>query len=161
MKDYKYLGTIIDDKLKWSKNTNMLYKKGQQRLHLMRQLRKFKVDNKILTVFYESMVLSVISFCYTILGSSLSVKDKEKLHRIVRKSCAMLNVPIIDLDFKFDESVIMLVKRIMSNIDHPLSTEYKFLRSGCRLQSIYSRTTRYNKSFVPSSIVIFNKSCSR
>ena len=32
---YKYLGTIIDDKLRWDENTTNLYKKGQQRLYFL------------------------------------------------------------------------------------------------------------------------------
>ena len=37
---YKYLGTIIDKKLKFYLNTGMLYKKGWQHLHCLRKQKK-------------------------------------------------------------------------------------------------------------------------
>ncbi len=42
--EYKYLGSIIDDKLCFESNTSLLCKKGQQRLHCLRKLAKFNVD---------------------------------------------------------------------------------------------------------------------
>ena len=43
---YKYLGTIIDDKLRWDENTTNLYKKGQQRLYFLRKLNALHVDRR-------------------------------------------------------------------------------------------------------------------
>lgn len=51
VKNYKYLGTVIDDKLTWSCNTDTIYKKGMQRLYFMRKLRQFKVDRDMMRVF--------------------------------------------------------------------------------------------------------------
>ena len=39
--EYKYLGTVIDDKLNWNSNTDKVYTKCQQRLFLLRRLRSF------------------------------------------------------------------------------------------------------------------------
>ena len=41
---YKYLGTTIDDKLRWDENTMNLYKKGQQRLYFLRKLNALHID---------------------------------------------------------------------------------------------------------------------
>ena len=51
VKSYKYLGTIIDDKLKFDLNTDMLYKKGQQRLYCLRKLAKFSIDKTLMKRF--------------------------------------------------------------------------------------------------------------
>ena len=40
---YKYLGTIFDDHLKYSVNTEAIVKKGQQRIHLLSKLNSFSV----------------------------------------------------------------------------------------------------------------------
>lgn len=38
VQQYKYLGTILDDKLDWSVNAESLLKKGNQRMHFMKKL---------------------------------------------------------------------------------------------------------------------------
>ena len=43
VEEYKYLGVHINNKLDWTHNTDVLYKKGQSHLHLLRRLRSFGV----------------------------------------------------------------------------------------------------------------------
>ena len=59
---YKYLGTIIDDKLRWDENSTNLYKKGQQRLYFLRKRNALHVDRNILSLFHDSFVKSVMIF---------------------------------------------------------------------------------------------------
>lgn len=40
---YKYPGLHLSNKLNWTTNTDVLYKKGQSRLHLLKRLRSFGV----------------------------------------------------------------------------------------------------------------------
>lgn len=69
VKDYKYLGTHIDNKLDCVKNTNTLYKNGQSHLYFLRQLRSFCWT--IFRMFYESVVLlSSMLLCAGAAGSS-------------------------------------------------------------------------------------------
>lgn len=60
--EHKYLGTIVDNKLKWNSNIDTIYKKGMQRLHFMRRLRQFRVDREIMLLFYHSFVESTLLF---------------------------------------------------------------------------------------------------
>ncbi len=53
---YKYLGTLIDDKLRWVENTNLIISKAQKRLYLLRKLKSFEVDKSILIMFYRSLL---------------------------------------------------------------------------------------------------------
>ena len=76
---YKYLGTIFDDKLKWDDNTEVIVKKGQQRLYLLRKLNYFSVDQNILTLFYKSFIESVLSFSFMCWFHSLRVKNRNSL----------------------------------------------------------------------------------
>ena len=41
---YKYLGTLIDNRLKFGLNTASVCKRGQQRLFAFRKLAKFQMD---------------------------------------------------------------------------------------------------------------------
>ena len=38
VEEYKYLGVFLDNKLQWSKCTDLIYKKSQQRLYFLRKL---------------------------------------------------------------------------------------------------------------------------
>ena len=59
---YKYLGTCtIDRKIDWTEHIKSLYKKGNQRLHLLRVLKSFRVDMTIMSLFYTSVIESIIT----------------------------------------------------------------------------------------------------
>ena len=48
---YKYIGVIIDNQLSGSENTDMVYKKCQQRLHFTRVLKKLQIE------YYNQFIL--------------------------------------------------------------------------------------------------------
>ncbi|KAF7654596.1 hypothetical protein LDENG_00067420, partial [Lucifuga dentata] len=58
---YKYLGTVFDDQLKWDHNTDVIMKRGQQRIHLLRKLDSFSVSPVILCRFYQSFIENVLT----------------------------------------------------------------------------------------------------
>jgi len=55
-KSFKYLGTVIDSKLIFRDNVVYVYKKAQQRLHFLRQLRSFRVGSQLLESVYSNLV---------------------------------------------------------------------------------------------------------
>ena len=79
---YKYLGTTIDDKLRWDGNTMNLCKKGQQRLYFLRKLNTLHIDRNILFVFHDSFVKSVMTFGLVCSWGNLSDKNREQLNRL-------------------------------------------------------------------------------
>ncbi|KAJ0028904.1 hypothetical protein NQD34_003901 [Periophthalmus magnuspinnatus] len=86
VKEYKYLGTYLDNKLDWSRNVDGVYKKGQSRLYFLRRLRSFNICRTMLRMFYESMVASAIMYAVVCWGSSLRVRDTNRLNKIIRKA---------------------------------------------------------------------------
>ena len=84
---YKYLGSIIDDRLNFNLNTENICKKGQQRLSCLRKLAKFNVDKTIMRIFYN--IESVLSFSMLCWYGNLNVKDKASLTKIV-KACGKI-----------------------------------------------------------------------
>ena len=48
----KYLGTILNDKLDWTKNSTMLLKNGNQRLCFLKSLKSFRAKPDLLKAFY-------------------------------------------------------------------------------------------------------------
>ena len=62
VQEYKYLGNIIDDKLKGDLNVSQIHKKCNQRLYFLRKLKNVKVDCTILTLFYHPVCVIFLYF---------------------------------------------------------------------------------------------------
>ncbi len=62
IEQYMYLDTVLDNKLSFSPNTEVLCKRGQQRLYCLRKLRSFNVDKTLMCMFYRSYSFQVSSF---------------------------------------------------------------------------------------------------
>jgi len=61
-KSYKYLGVIIDNKLNWSLNADLVCSKAKKRLYFLRKLKEFEVDTSILRMFYDTVIHTVLTF---------------------------------------------------------------------------------------------------
>ena len=57
---YKYLGVHMDEKLDCSVNSDTVYRKTQSQLFFLRRLWSFNVCSKMLKMFYQSVVVSVL-----------------------------------------------------------------------------------------------------
>lgn len=153
--DYKYLGVQIDDKISGTVNTNKVYGKCMQRIHFLRILRNLKVDRTILSMFYKSVVESALCFGLSTLYGGLTVKNKNKLKKVV-KIASKLGANVTSLDDLYFRNVLCTAKKIMDDNTHPLNDNYVFLRSGKRLGLPSQNTSRYKNSFVPVSIKLYN-----
>jgi hypothetical protein len=156
VKEYKYLGTIIDHKLTFNQNVDSVYKKANSRLYFVRQLSRLEIDSKILELFYTSIVQSVISFSIICWYGNSSAESKCKISRIIR-SCSKLGIDNMSLEEIYTKSAIQRCKVIVNDETHPLHNLYNMLPSGRRMRSLKCRTTRYSKSFVPASIRLINE----
>ncbi len=156
VKEYKYLGTAIDNGFNFNSNVEAIYKKVNSRMHFMRKLKKIKIDTKIMELFYTAVVQSVISFSITCWYGNCSSDSKNKLTRLI-KNCAKLGVKninsLMDIYRKFS---LQRCEVIINDVTHPLNGHYQKLPSGKRLRSSKCRTARLCKSFVPASIRILN-----
>ena len=154
--EYKYLGTIIDSKFNFNQNVDAIHKKAHSRLYFVRQLSRLHVHNKILELFYTSIVQSVIAFSIVCWYGNSSVQSKSKLDRVI-KSCRKVGVEnAASLENIFRKSTIQRCKVIINDQLHPLHNLYAMLPSCKRLSSIKCRTTRYIRSFVPCSVKLLN-----
>ena len=154
--EYKYLGTIIDDKFNFNQNLNTVHKKVNSRIFFLRQLHKLNIDNTILQLFYTSVIQSVITFSMTCWFGNTSSEAKGRLTRVIN-NCKKLGADnASSLEELFNKCVIQRCVAIRKDITHPLNCEYSLLPSGRRVSSVRCRTSRYAKSFIPSSMKIIN-----
>jgi hypothetical protein len=81
--EYKYLGTVIDNKLNFDTNTNIIHKKCQSRIFCLQKLRSLNVNQRVLGNFYKCFIESVLTFGFLCWFGGLSVKNKNVLNRVV------------------------------------------------------------------------------
>ena len=90
MKDYKYLGVHLDNRLL---TTLMLFiRRGQSRLYFLRKLGSFSVCGKMLHIFHKPVLESVISSGVNCWGSSIRARDSKKLNKLKKKAVLELMV---------------------------------------------------------------------
>lgn len=157
VEEYKYLGTIIDNKLTWKANTLARYTKAQQRLYFLRKLRSFKADTVILRLFYLTFIQSVVTFAIQCWGGGLSVQNRNMLDKITKLGRKITGSEVKSITQISDEYTLNLALKILDDPSHPLFTEYSPLPSGLRYRMPQVKTNRAITSFVPKSIQLLNR----
>ena len=160
MSEYKYLGTIIDEKLSWDENTKKLQSKGNQRLYFLRKLRSFNVRSQTLALFYQSVIQSVICFSSVAWFSGLTEKNKSKLTRIVSQASKITGMPMQQLEDIVQSALLTRLDIIMKDESHPLHDEVTVNRSG-RLRLPKVKTEIYRQSFFITACKAFNSNFNR
>ena len=61
-----------------------MVKKAQQRLHLLRVLKRNKLEEKLLVIFYSSTIESVLAFSITVWYAGCTVTERKRLQRVIR-----------------------------------------------------------------------------
>jgi hypothetical protein len=159
---YKYLGTLIDDRLGWSPNVDAVSKKANQRLFFLRKLRQFKVSPQILQLFYQSTIQSVLTFNQLCYQSSTKKADMERLGKVVSRAATIIGNDLTPLEKLFEGAALSKLRKIRADASHPLHP----VLAGCdskressqRLRSIKARTNRMRDSFLPTAVRLQNAS---
>ncbi|KAI4900206.1 hypothetical protein NFI96_000495 [Prochilodus magdalenae] len=160
VRSYRYLGVHLDERLDWSVNTDIVYKKAQSRLYFLRRLGSFRICQKLLLMFYQSVVASVLFYAVVCWGGSISKRDAGRLDRLVRKAGSVLGLELESLTPLAERRALNKLLNIMDNVHNPLHTTIIRQRSSFsgRLLSQSCSTDRLRKSFVPQAIRLFNSS---
>uniref|UniRef100_A0AAV2J3Y8 Alkylated DNA repair protein AlkB homologue 8 N-terminal domain-containing protein n=1 Tax=Knipowitschia caucasica TaxID=637954 RepID=A0AAV2J3Y8_KNICA len=86
VESFRFLGTTITQYLKWEPTISSLIKKAQQRMYFLRQLRKAKLPAQMLVQFYTAIIESILTSSVTVWFAGATVRDKQRLQRIVRSA---------------------------------------------------------------------------
>ena len=78
----KLLGTIITSDLKWSKNNEMLVKKGYQRMMILRKLYSFKVEVCDLVEIYVLYIRSILEHSCQVWHLNITEEEAMDLDRV-------------------------------------------------------------------------------
>ena len=154
--NYKYLGTIIDNKLSFVANCESGLKKANQCLHCLRKMSSFHIERKLLTMFYRCFIESVISFSLVCFYGNLPLKNKNSLNQIVRWASKLIGEPQLNVESLYNGQLQRLARSIINDTTHPLHEEFQPLPSGRRFRMPACKTKRYRCSFIPSAIKALN-----
>ena len=158
--EYKYLGVTIDDKLNWSKHTSNVFKKAQSRLFFLRKLRSFNVCNRMLKMFFETVVCSVMTFALVCWGGNAARGSMNKLEKLIKKAESCVGQKLDSLESIRQNRLLGKGGKIEKDEWHPLHSILMEQKSTGRTRSRYRmpevRTDRYRNSFLPSIIRSLN-----
>ena len=154
--EYKYLGTVIDNKLNFNANTTGVHKKCQSRIYCLQKLRSLRVNQDILASFYRCLIESVLTFGFLCWFGGLSVKNKNVLNRVVNVCGKVIGERQESLGVLYDRRVVRKAWMIARDTSHVLAHHYELLPSGRRFRMPKLSTVRSKNSFVPKSINLLN-----
>ena len=131
---------MIDSKLSFSDNSDLIYKKSQQRLYLLLKLRFIDVSRELLQIVYKSLVESVLTFNIVVWYGNLGVKRKAKLARIVGMAGKITGAKQDSLSDLYLTAVERKTARILDDAKHRLFSQFQKLQSGRRYKVPIART---------------------
>ncbi|KAL0147043.1 hypothetical protein M9458_057567 [Cirrhinus mrigala] len=152
----KFLGVHITENLTWTTNVTSLNKKGQQRLHFLRRLKRASLPPTILTTFYRGTIESVLTSCITVWYGNCSAADRKTLQRTVNTAAKIIGAPLPSI---LDIFLARCSSKASSIVKDPTHTSHNLLQllpSGRRYRSIKARSVRFLNSFFPQAVRVLN-----
>jgi hypothetical protein len=153
---FKFLGTTIADTLKWENNISLAVKKAQQRLHFLRQLKRFGVSQPILAQFYRAVVESVLTFSVTVWYGGATEHDKHLLDSVVKTASHLVGCQLPSVSSIYESRVSKRAANIIRDTTHPANHLFQLLPSGRRYRTIRAKTNRQRDSFFHEAVRILN-----
>ena len=147
----KYLGILIDHKLRFESHVNNVVTKASQRMFIIRTFM-YKSTKPLACMLFKSFIVSVITYCLPILYTSIYARDKKDLRRVF-KAGSKLGLDVDDdLDKFIDNRAHNLIFTLILDDDHFINDFLDKLPSG-RYRSMKYRTAWGKDSFLRSMIM--------
>lgn len=129
-------------------------------MYFLRRLRSVNICNKLLWMFYQSVVASVLFYTVVCWGGSLSKKDASRLDKLIRCASSVIGMKLDSLVKVNETKTVKKLLDIINNASHPLHSVIINQRSlfSQRLLLPSCRTNRLKNSFIPQAIRLYNSS---
>ena len=163
--EIKLLGVIVQDNLKWNRNTDYICKKARQRIWLIRNMRKSGLSQKELVDAYTKEVRSLLELAVPVWHSSLTAQESHQIERVQKSALSAIlcnsdisyskALKVTKLETLSSRRAKMILKFITKNMKttSPLLTVNKKAyntRDSSKLVKEYQcRTSQYFKSALP------------
>ena len=86
----RLLGSIVSSDLTWHKNSEMLTKKGYQRMIILRNLYEFNIPIVDLVLIYTLYIRSILEYNSNVWFSSLSEEEIHDIERVQKIACKVI-----------------------------------------------------------------------
>ena len=136
--------------------TASMFKKGQQRMYFLRQLKKFGISPIILKRFYHAIIESVLTFSITVWFGRASYEEKSQLETLVRCASKIIGLTLPTIESVYHTRCVHKSKKIVRDATHPANHLFELLKSGKRYRSVKAKTTRFRNSFYLEAIRYMN-----
>ena len=90
IEETKLLGMIITSDLKWQKNTDMLVRKGFQRMRMIQKLKSFDINRNDLVTIYILYIRSILEQNCQVWHYSLTEEEVMNLERVQKAACHII-----------------------------------------------------------------------
>ena len=130
--EYKYLGTVLDNKLNFNKNIDFIHKRCQPRIVCLQRLRSLNVSAAVLRTFYRSCTESVLTLLFLCWFGGLDVKSKNVLNKVVNVCGKVVGERQEHLSQLYERRVVQKARVIVNDNSHVLAKHYELLPSGRR-----------------------------
>ncbi len=154
---YRCLGIHLNNLFSFNDHVDYVCSRLQQRLYFLRRLRVFGVSQKILFLFYQAVLESIMRYGMAAWFGNPSAQSKSKLQRLVQTAMKVMGgTENLSLQAIYEQSVLRQAQGVLSDPSHILYTEFKLLPSGRRYTIPTCRLNCFKHSFVPTPITILN-----
>ena len=147
----------MDSKLNFNENTQVVYKKCQQRMYFLRKLRKLNLDSKVLKNFYICHVQTILTFSFLAWYGSLTVANTSALRKVVTLGSKLCGIQCEGLQKLYEHKARKKAISIINDQSHALAHHFQLLPSGRRYKVPMFTTNRAQRSFIPSAIRLLNQ----
>ena len=159
VQSYKYLGVIIQDNLKWTEHVEAQTKKANKRMYYVQRLRKLKIDSSIISLFYNSVISSVLVYAIPCWYEACDKKLKGSLSKFHDKVCKMTDVSVhgsIEQPSNVHaKKCVSLISKILNDSNHTMHQHIIVLPHG-HLRTVKCRTERLRSTFFPVAVKLYN-----
>jgi hypothetical protein len=176
---HKHLGITFNDKLTWTHHINNIFTSANVKLILLSKL-KFILDRKTLFTLYTSFIRPCLEYG-NIIWNNLSETDSDKLESVQRRAMRIITGCITrtstqllyeetnleKLAKRRERSILLFFHKIINNNTPDYLQEMKpdinvnrhgrNLRSSNNFTLPYCRINRYQDSFLPTAINLWNQ----
>ncbi|PIK41222.1 hypothetical protein BSL78_21929 [Apostichopus japonicus] len=160
---YKYLGVVLDDQLNWHDHIDYLVRRINPRLYCLRKLNTFNISRNILSIFYNSVIFSVWSYCVNCWGGNVNGTDRKRIDSIISQVSLILGERQQSVNTSYHLHLQSKLAGVLNNSSHPLhiNLESAIIPRSGRMRLPRAVTNRYKSSFIPRCIKLHNESFTR
>lgn len=153
VESFKFQGTTISNSLKWEINTDIIIKKCHQRLYFMHQLKKVRLFQEAIRLFYRAVIESVLTF------SVIVWEHHSPRQSTAREDCAyssQVGYDLPSISSIFHAHIQHKTFRVSSDPSHPARCFFNLLPLGGRSQVIGIKTSRIKNSSYLTAVCTLN-----